>query len=750
MRGGALGIVLSTMATAMACGGGANVKVSADAAGLSDAGAADAVTSRLSADPGQPRYVLVGEDVVLDGSRSVDATRYRWDFGDGRGTPAASSDPVAHVIYSAAGRYRAVLTVFDAEGHRRTAGVVISATLPVVSQAVPSAPLALIPGTRRVAVVVPDADVVIVLERNDTDRFQVVLRHMTERGPRTLAVWNGWIAVACPDNDRVDLIPVDGQRSRQLITLPYGSRPFGVAGGGDTLYVSLQTAGALAQLTVDSTGTARLAHMADVVPDARGVSALPDGRVAVTRWRSPGTQGEVAVYDPVSDAVTVTPLLYDDRVPSDGRSGGVPSYLEQVVVSPDGRSAIVPSLIANFGDGGFRNGRALTFETTLRGLASFVVLPAATERLTSRVQFDDRGFAAAAAFSPRGDYGFFAMRGNRTVERLDLLDSSAAGTLIDTGHAPDGLVVTSDGRFLLVNASLERELTVYDLDRVEQQATPVDRIPLLDVEPLPDPVLRGKRLFNDSMDPRLARSGYIACAHCHLDGDSDHRTWDFSDRGEGLRNTISLLGRAGGDGPLHWSANFDEVQDFEHDIRAAFGGTGLLPDATFHADGHDQSLGASKAGLSDDLDALAAYVASLETWPRSPWRLPDGSLTAAGARGRALFESNDSGCTTCHSGPHLTDSAFAPGGRQPNLHDVGTLGPGSGKRLGGALPGIDTPTLFGLWMSQPYLHDGSAPDLRAVLRDRNSGDRHGKTTQLSETQLGDLVEYLLSLDGRTD
>jgi hypothetical protein len=53
-------------------------------------------------------------------------------------------------------------------------------------------------------------------------------------------------------------------------------------------------------------------------------------------------------------------------------------------------------------------------------------------------------------------------------------------------------------------------------------------------------------------------------------------------------------------------------------------------------------------------------------------------------------------------------------------------------------------------MSAPYLHDGSASDLRAVLRDRNSGDRHGKTTQLSETQLGDLVEYLLSLDGRID
>ena len=47
--------------------------------------------------------------------------------------------------------------------------------------------------------------------------------------------------------------------------------------------------------------------------------------------------------------------------------------------------------------------------------------------------------------------------------------------------------------------------------------------------------------------------------------------------GEGLRNTISLRGRAGmAQGFLHWSGNFDEVQDFEGQIRALAGGTGLM------------------------------------------------------------------------------------------------------------------------------------------------------------------------------
>jgi hypothetical protein len=97
----------------------------------------------------------------------------------------------------------------------------------------------------------------------------------------------------------------------------------------------------------------------------------------------------------------------------------------------------------------------------------------------------------------------------------------------------------------------------------------------------------------------------------------------------------------------------------------------------------------------------------------------------------------------------MTDSAFlAPA--EPLLHDVGTLGEGSGKRLGGTLSGIDTPTLHGLWHSGPYLHDGSAATLEEVLRDRNPDDEHGVTSSLSDADIGDLIQYLLSLDGALD
>jgi len=84
------------------------------------------------------------------------------------------------------------------------------------------------------------------------------------------------------------------------------------------------------------------------------------------------------------------------------------------------------------------------------------------------------------------------------------------------------------------------------------------------------------------------------------------------------------------------------------------------------------------------------------------------------------------------------------------LHDVGTLTAGSGRRLHESLSGIDTPTLHGLWSSAPYLHDGSAATLHDVLRTKNPSDEHGATSHLDDTEVADLVEYLLSLDGTTD
>jgi hypothetical protein len=186
-------------------------------------------------------------------------------------------------------------------------------------------------------------------------------------------------------------------------------------------------------------------------------------------------------------------------------------------------------------------------------------------------------------------------------------------------------------------------------------------------------------------------------------------------------------------GFLHWSANFDEVQDFEAQIRQLAGGAGLMADADYFAGTRSQPLGLTKAGRSADLDALAAYVASLDTFGDSPWRAADGSLTPEGAAGRGVFESAN--CAACHGGPNYTRSGVA------TLFDVGTIKPASGQRLGAPLTGIDPPTLRDAWATAPYLHDGSA----ATLADAVAA--HAGVT-LGATALTNLVAFLRQVDGR--
>jgi len=136
-------------------------------------------------------------------------------------------------------------------------------------------------------------------------------------------------------------------------------------------------------------------------------------------------------------------------------------------------------------------------------------------------------------------------------------------------------------------------------------------------------------------------------------------------------------------------------------------------------------------------------MTSLAVPVRSPFRREDGTLTDAARRGKALFFSGGVGCATCHAGPRFTDSVLGNFVR----HDVGTLGPGSGSRLGQPLDGLDTPSLRGVWDTAPYLHDGSAATLLDVLTTRNPADQHGRTSSLSASLREDLVAFLLSIDG---
>jgi hypothetical protein len=394
--------------------------------------------------------------------------------------------------------------------------------------------------------------------------------------------------VSCASDARVAIVDAS-TREVSFVALPRGSRPQGViALDGARLAVALQGTGELALLVAEGS-TFRVDRILSAIDDARALTLLPDGRVVVSRWRSPDGGGELAVLDLASGARSVVRLAVDppDRLGHRDRRG---AQLPRVARGlADGRLLLVASLQAAIGEGTYRAGRALRFETTVRAALSFVEVPELAggelvEDFGRRRQFDNRGFASAVAFSERGDFAYVATRGNRTIERYDVLADTTSGSLQDLGYAIQGLALM--GSRLFVDASLSRTLRVLSLDGRDALET-VSMHATVAVEPLAPAILRGAQLFNDSADPRLSRDGYIACAHCHLDGLDDHRVWDFTDRGEGLRNTVDLSGRMGeGHGPIHWSGNFDELEDFENDIRNAFGGTGLLDDADYaaHAD----------------------------------------------------------------------------------------------------------------------------------------------------------------------
>ena len=110
-------------------------------------------------------------------------------------------------------------------------------------------------------------------------------------------------------------------------------------------------------------------------------------------------------------------------------------------------------------------------------------------------------------------------------------------------------------------------------------------------EKLTATVLRGKQLFYDARDPRLARDGYMSCATCHNDGGHDGRVWDLTGFGEGLRNTISLRGRAGAPGLPALERQLRRGAGLRRPDPRLAGGTGLMTDAQFNTGTRSQPLG---------------------------------------------------------------------------------------------------------------------------------------------------------------
>ena len=192
-----------------------------------------------------------------------------------------------------------------------------------------------------------------------------------------------------------------------------------------------------------------------------------------------------------------------------------------------------------------------------------------------------------------------------------------------------------------------------------------------------------------STSERLSSEGWQNCASCHFNGWTDGVIWQFP---AGPRKSVNLAGsfnpgKRNQQKILNYSAIFDEVEDFEANIRNVSGPgagpllpcqTGTPPDSTFNrnhglligdngdinvapcvvnsfakANANRRELTVNPAGATAKVEALTA----LKKWVQFAVRVPNGPLNnneitggvslASITAGRALFVTQ---CASCHSG----------------------------------------------------------------------------------------------------
>ena len=269
-----------------------------------------------------------------------------------------------------------------------------------------------------------------------------------------------------------------------------------------------------------------------------------------------------------------------------------------------------------------------------------------------------------------------------------------------SGLGPRGIALSKDGKAVFTANYYSDDVTVIDLARGRAAA-----VLRLGPRAKPDQVRLGEMLFYDAT---VCFQHWQSCGSCHPDGRADALNWDLLNDGIGNpKNTRSLV--------------------LSHK-------TPPVMSLGVRANMEVASLAGFRFILfrepeDGEVDAVVAYIKSMKPRP-SPRLKPDGKLSDAAKRGKALFESNKTKCATCHPAPLYTDL---------RVYDVGTKGELDRKAE------FDTPTLLEIWRTGPYLHDGAAVTIHEVLKKCNKGDTHGVTSHLTDKELADLAEFLLSL-----
>jgi cytochrome c peroxidase len=277
--------------------------------------------------------------------------------------------------------------------------------------------------------------------------------------------------------------------------------------------------------------------------------------------------------------------------------------------------------------------------------------------------------------------------------------------------------------------------------------------------PTPARFRLGRRLF---FDPVLSSDRKVSCASCH---DPDHGFTRPEPLPLGVhkrrakRNAPTLLNRAFGrlnswDGRAR-SLERQVLMPIENPVEMDL----PLPKALGRLEKEGNYRREFSAVFDDGLTeanlgrALAIFVRGLMTGDSPVDRFRSGNakaLSTAARGGLWIFESKGR-CWRCHSGPNFTDELF---------HNTG-IGAKAGEPEEGrrAITGkaedrgrFKTPTLRGLTLTAPYMHDGSLTTLEEVVefyrrggRKNSNLDPHIRPLNLDDRDARNLVAFLRAL-----
>ncbi|MHC4400291.1 MAG: cell surface protein [Planctomycetota bacterium] len=442
----------------------------------------------------------------------------------------------------------------------------------------------------------------------------------------------------------------------------------------------------------------------------------PDGRTVVVINHLPNDPA-----DSFDVAASVTFIDTDLLEAASVRLPNGSTGLRAVCVSPDGRYAFATHTVANYQlvptivTGGWTNHNVIS------------VLDARDRKLIDTVFLDELHLGAGnpwgIACSPDGKQISITHAGSRELSVIDaegLLEQFRRGirnSPIQGGSPYYPGILGTLGRRIKLHGRGTRALALAgskayvaglfsDTVEVIDAASPDE--PRQTLRLGPERKLsarrRGEMLFHDAT---VCYQQWQSCATCHPDGRTDGLNWDLLNDSVGNpKNTKSML--------------------LAHVTPPAMA-TGVRATAEEAVrSGIEHILFADRP--EKDAAAIDEYLKSLRSVP-SPY-LVEGELSPAARRGKELFESRRIGCARCHPAPLYTDM---------KMHEVGS------RRSYDQHEAFDTPTLIEVWRTAPFLHDGSYVTIDQLIRGGKHGNTHGQLDRLSDRQIDDLAQFVLSL-----